>query len=818
MSNPTSTIILYKASNIIPSRNMVVDSLTDYLSTLTKITINDFQYQRHHLEMEIKIDKTEVWQEFEVSYNYDYVSIQNSDSNKVVYYFILEKRQIANSTIGLKLLMDTANTFKWNVDFTPNAKTRVVREHKDRIAKSSPAQVQLLVENTEATDISVDGSEASIKIIDNDTSEYVDIKGYLDGEISIQSGDEGLITINLDTPELVEFFENISNDLTLSVIVVAPPANFYSILLNEKTYTKYNFIRKIDFYSEGLTPVLYKTELGELRKEDNLGEWSLVYRNTEDDESDPSNIIQCFAVSNMEINVAETSAQTITYTDLVDNTYNIFYATGGNVVTITLNNGKKVNIGEWTINGYTYFVVYRNGTTLKYSVVYSLSATRSGSSWNWNTIGNTLLPYNKSFTNFSFDVEELKYFSTTTNPFTNDTTTGSYLTKSITPTYTALLAYPDLDKTDLKLIKIIKIPYFPTNYEYDENNEAIVVDSNWVYNSSYKALNLNILETRFSATIESIVDNPLNVFSLGVLSPSVNDLRSDLYESKLFHSDFYQPKFVYDSFGFVFQLEKIDEDNFNPSSKFTFEFVMTSTINSKFMFKFPEYILKYSTEDYDNILTIARNNEAPIYNSAYTTYLRTAYRYDLKRLEGETTITALNEGKFQGQNFLAAVGMGMAGDAIGAASAIENAAVSFVNTFINLESKQQSIEQRKLQLKNQANSVRGSDDLDLMENYANNIPKLCLYQVSPRIKSLLADLFYYCGYTTDETKIPTLTTRLWFNYLQCELKVSGIGRNIPEEMMENLKQRYANGITFYHKVSGTWNFAQDLENWEVSAL
>ena len=111
MSNPSSTIILYKDTKIIPSRNMVVDSLSDYLATLTKLTINDFQYQRHHLEMDIKIDKTQVWQEFEALNNYNYLSIQNSDSTRVVYYFIMNKTQYANSTINLHLMMDTANTF-----------------------------------------------------------------------------------------------------------------------------------------------------------------------------------------------------------------------------------------------------------------------------------------------------------------------------------------------------------------------------------------------------------------------------------------------------------------------------------------------------------------------------------------------------------------------------------------------------------------------------------------------------------------------------------------------------------------------------------
>ena len=331
-----------------------------------------------------------------------------------------------------------------------------------------------------------------------------------------------------------------------------------------------------------------------------------------------------------------------------------------------------------------------------------------------------------------------------------------------------------------------------------------------------KLLNLNILDTKFSSTIVSSVDNPLNVFNL-IASPVYTDLRNDIYESKLYHSDYYQPKFVYDSFGFVFALEKIDEDNFAPSSKFTFEFIMTSTINSKFMFKFPEYILSLSTEDYDNILSISRNNEAPIYSSAYTTYLMSAFRYDLKALQLSTTqrslqlgASAINTGMGMVENAFDLNYWAMGQKSMGLGSLFAN---FVMNSNKEINSFQANIES----LKNQAVSVSGSDDLDLLEAYSDNRAKLVEYRISDRAYEMVADLFYYYGYSTNEMKIPSLNTRYWFNYIQCELELKDTGSNISQELIENLKQRFANGITILHHHT-TWNFDLDKENWEVSLL
>ena len=126
----TSTLILYKDSKLTPERNLIVDDIADYLSTLTKLTKSDFQFQRFDLEKDIKLDLSQSYQDFNSLYNYNYCSIQDGLTGKIVYYFITGKKQVAESTMSFHLLMDTANTFKNGTDYNLTDRTRVIREHK----------------------------------------------------------------------------------------------------------------------------------------------------------------------------------------------------------------------------------------------------------------------------------------------------------------------------------------------------------------------------------------------------------------------------------------------------------------------------------------------------------------------------------------------------------------------------------------------------------------------------------------------------------------------------------------------------------------
>ena len=803
-----SSIILYKDSKIIPSKNFIVEGIETYLAGLTKITILDYQYLRNDLNLSIKINKTQDFSESIFENNYNYLKVVQGGVN--YYYFVAKKTQIAQSTIVLDLVMDTLNTYPWGTAFSVSPRTRVIREHKDRI-KESP------LFNATLSGLSLSGSSI---IIEANTPFLLEDYDGNTIEVISPTGDriDPYAYINLDIrPTNETDAQTIRNGFIPDTFIFGETRFAFNEGEIEIDSTFKNYERIIDYYSEGITPVLYKQELGNLEDKENLT-WNLIYRNATDDSN---TAIQCFAVpSDGEVKVIIPAKATLTYTDFEDGVHYLFAPWNGVSYSLVDNNGKKYNVRPKTYD-IICKDIRRSGTTLQIRGIHYKGSVRDDGRiilagaytvYSWYTI-----------TSISFELDEIYYYKNVSVPTPSQpgymSSSNGYFS-STTSTSNSLTTLGEVDRVEPKLIKIISIPYFPSNYTYDSENFEMALDETWTYeNTIYSegSLALNDLNVRFSRIVESSIDNPLNVFNLYQISTSPTSLRNDLLESKLFHSDFYQPKFVYDSFGFVFELEKIDEELFNPSEKFTFEFVMTSTINSKFMFKFPEYILKLSTQDYDNILPVSRNNEAPIYNSSYITYLRTAYRYDLKFLSQNTNLawlgiatgtidSVVNSGAGKGNGAMAFYNI-----ASGMTNAITRSIVSLNSNEWNLQSKMEG-------LKNQANSVSGSDDLDLLENYSGNRAKLCLYQVSPRMKNLLADLFYYFGYTTDEIKIPEVNTRYWFNFLSCNLEFTGLDKNISELARDNLVQRYNAGATFLHQHNSEWDFEQIKENWETSLL
>ena len=804
----TSTITLYKDSKIIPSKNFLVEGIETYLAGLTKIIKNDYQYLRNDLKLFIKLNRSQDFVESIYSNNYNYLKVSQNGVN--YYYFIVKKTQVSQETIGLELEMDTANTYPWNTAFSVSPRTRVIREHKDRL-KLSP------LFNATLSGLSLSGS--SIEISKNTPFLLEDRDGNTIEVIS-PTGDrlDPFAYINLDIRPTNETDAQKIRDGFIPDTFIFGETRFAFNEGEIDIEPDKNLVRIIDYYSEGITPVLYKEELGNLESKENLT-WNLAYRNATDD---ANTAIQCFAFpSNGEVKVLIPASKTLTYEDFEDGINYIFAPWSGNY-TLVDNDGVKYNVkaqySKWICKN-----IRRSGTTLQIRGVH-YEGLSTGSKFAYT---NRIVYSWRTITSITFEQEEISYYKNVSIPPQAGTLPELFpdsngFFSSTTSISTTLNTLQNIDRVDPKLIKIITIPYFPSNYTYNEETFEMTTDETWTFESSvYRSLSLNDLNARFSRIVESSINNPLNIFNLYEIQPNANELRNDKYESKLFHSDFYQPKFVYDSFGFVFELEKIDEEKFNPSEKFTFEFVMTSTINSKFMFKFPEYILKLSTQDYDNILPVSRNNEAPIYNSSYITYLRTAYRYDLKYLEQNTGLTYLGA---VGDTINAMTGAYSKGTGKNASvgGALLTAGMGLINTLAssiaNLNSNEWQLQAKKEQLKNQANSVSGSDDLDLLENYSGNRAKLCLYQVSPRMKQLLADLFYYYGYTTDEIKIPEVNTRYWFNFLSCELEFTGLDKNISDLAKDNLIQRYNAGITFLHEHNGEWDFDQVKENWETILL
>jgi hypothetical protein len=337
------------------------------------------------------------------------------------------------------------------------------------------------------------------------------------------------------------------------------------------------------------------------------------------------------------------------------------------------------------------------------------------------------------------------------------------------------------------------------------------------------ALRLLDSNIKLQGTFTGGSSNPFLNLKVSLSSPQLEDLRNmNEIDSKLYHSSFYSPTYVYDSFALKVDLEKCDLAYYidNGVSTNNITFTMTKTINSKFMFTLTDYVCDKSEVNFYNVLPIARNNEEVLYNVPYINFIKTGYNYEIKAKNIQNA-----------SNF---IGLGLSAGSVGVALAMPSAplkaaavvgalvsmAMSVKSTVVSAVQGEENIKQKLTQYSNQASSVSGSDDVDLMSEYCDNRLKYMVYEPTDNMKSLLNDLFFYAGYSSNRMAIPTHNNRVRFDYLECEASIEAAA-SIPQECLAELITCFKNGVVYLHKVSASqdvWDFEQKHENWENSLL
>lgn len=384
---------------------------------------------------------------------------------------------------------------------------------------------------------------------------------------------------------------------------------------------------------------------------------------------------------------------------------------------------------------------------------------------------------------------------------------------------------PNFKLDDSRLLKIIEIPYSPLVVRelllpglHPHTGKFFYDESTWSYDQTtgfLKLINLNSPLERVITFQTSLFDD-LRIFTTKTFLKSSNK-RNLLFESKLYTSEFYYKKATYDSFSFIFELENVKEIPQNTINNKVF-YKVTSTINSRFMFRFDDYNLKYAPEDYSNVLVIARNNEVTIYNNAYVNYVRTGYNYDVKARDRSNAQTIANfalslaptpgltkTGKFN----IAKTIQSVYGNSFSVAQNINNT----INT---IEANNDSFNRKQSEMQAQATSVYGSDDLDLMNAYTGvGKMKLYTYICTDEVRELVGNLFYYTGYTANRFGLPNIDNRTYFDYFAIDpiFKYTGI---LTTDLLNELIAKMKEGVTIIHKkfIEEHSDFNFDFENWE----
>ena len=809
----TSTITLYYKSLINKDKNFILDNpsngkstIENYLGTLEKEVITGFQYIKHSLALSIKIDKSQDYLNMGLdARDLNYIKIQN-DGENAKYYFIVGKTWKSESTIELMINMDTLNSFQFNRDYVLNKRTLVKREHRDRFSAFVPEMSFLWTFNVAI------GHDNEF-FYSNAFLAKSDVISYSYTIVHEDNPGQQAYTLEPWTNE------NGIKGFKMSVITIA-----YSEVTIRVTYQVRALYREIDMKSEEIsTPVYMKKEqkLVEQNGKSTIN-WSLYYKNSNQNDNSP---VDCFLVPDSPLNFDyQASNGELNNNNVPSGKYLVFcseYASGpltfryGDSTYTLSTGGYHGDTDEWNV-----LAVHNNGGTIEVYTCRYIDTDIHGFVGSWTKVytGNITID-NAPSKVYALQRDSLPSAYQWNVDKLYQRSKGTYEINMGGLTSATLQGKSSIDRTDPTNIKIIDLPYSPTTYKQDGNKYEFA--GCWAYDSNAQRMSLSTNDYMFTNEVETDADNIL----LDYIQPLVSgeNLRNQnrfLNDSKLYHSDFYRPKFVYDSFTKIFALEKIlfKKDEEVPQY-FSFTFVASRNIVSKFLFKF-NYTWLYPSEDYPNIVAVARNNEEVLYNSAYISYLKTGYNYDLKSKQRQDVASGFGIG-LNALALISSIVIGVMTEnpiAVGGAVASGIGLVGQITNYAKTTAQNEENIQRKLQeTQNQSISVLNADDIDLLNAYSENKAKICTYEVSPRMKDILNDLFYYGGYVCNEQKIPNVRSRYWFNYVQASLVIEE-SDNLTEEIENDIKEKFENGVTFMHNRFGTFDLKQEKENMETSVV
>lgn len=779
----TSTIKIYKTV-LTPSRNALVDDLDEYLNTEATLTYEDssFQYQKLGLDIDIKINITQ-----DVISNYNlgnYVVI--AQDGKKWYYFIMNTEWKGTKTVNLKLSIDSINTFRNDLTFTD--RTTIQRQHGNRLLNPT-------------------NSNYFIRLVDR-ISEQIPATKELTGQSVINKSNQ-----NFDWYLIYKTRDELTPDNPNN------PIHCYTIASKSIVISK---------TGGGASRTLTPTDLPE-------GQYNYVLRS---DNLSGKVTLSCYAGYSQSTKWDISSRDLIIdseYTVATPTTVNTEYGpapTGYDIAVYRLKNFKFVNAGNNRIDLILDGDFVRNeghqGSQL--NPVFSISSGFVVVSNMPVNAGSDLTLQELNFTRITNDGSIPFQYAQTLITDTMVYNIGTQVTRST-------VAFSSVDKTDSKIIKIIKLPYAPCNVTY--SNGVYNFPSEWQYESGYMRLNDASLSTEFlNENIEKIPVKELFVQKPATISPTaLNNLN---YESKLFHSDFYTFKLVYDSFAKEIQLERYETGLADENYAWTpndvgiwFHFKPTNTINSKFAFRFDTYLTDdsgntdfasyHENTDYEKYLLISRNNEETVFSNDYLNYIRTGYNYDKKSKEEQ-----LNKSWLLGGLQLAA---GVASFAVSAytggvsaaagISLVSGAIAMFASNTYTQVSNERSMQAKLASLAAQSSNVAGADDVDLLSFYNKNRLTVIKYGPIEEQRKALGRMFYLCGYKRDIIDTPNTTSRYWFNFIQCKPVFNEEGITPYNDYIQDVKSRYESGVTVYHHHAGVgtgWDWQQQYENWETYLL
>ena len=562
-------------------------------------------------------------------------------------------------------------------------------------------------------------------------------------------------------------------------------------------------IRNIDRMSEIQGLIKYRISTNTIIGEDNI-KWYLIYANDNSNENAP---VSCYiAPSENVIFYGEHTRYTPSEFN-TGYTADIYLIKENRTLTILTTTNQTITLN--TTDTQTYYISTVNNGTY-FNVIGKGNSTQSYGCKEIGFSGTTHLTfYAASMASELLTMSPSLFIEIckTSDPSKTMLSSGGFTLSSIS----------DVNRTYSTLIKIIECPYEPFTLIASSNGYQIpsgiqVSNTLNLSSSPITLLKLDNLEKDFEAQLNRYYINEYRCSLPAVIQRALT-IKNPIYESKLYHSDFYSLVFNYDSFTKEKSLENIIPSTANVPY-YRIYYKQANTITSNLGFRFDLYNgSRKSTEIFGDYLISKRNNEIPIYNSSYLNYIRNGYNYDLKAKANQAFQNTLNTGLSIGAgvaSMLAGTATGGASTALGI-SLLTSSITSISNLIFNNINANDNLERKLLEAKNTTNSVDASDDLNLLNWYSFNKLLSSTFSISDQQKSNVFDILFKTGYSCNEAGIPNTHTRYRFNFVQCYADFTTKANPVWQAYINDVVRRFEIGVTYFH----TYNdFDQQYENWE----
>lgn len=409
----------------------------------------------------------------------------------------------------------------------------------------------------------------------------------------------------------------------------------------------------------------------------------------------------------------------------------------------------------------------------------------------------------------------------------------------------------DVDREDVRILKIVEIPLPPFAIEVANDNAPTPLPSSWSNIIDYDG-------NDFPASLTSVDDYAykgnelmLDLEDIPHYGNTYNTIaEADIYtttrsfalrpDPKLLNSEFSELKILCDSWSFLIRLENFvlqDPDYFiEDAISLRFNYYVTDNYDGSYLLMAsrdynhpfiettddiahdPTIFKVVFDTDFDLLLLCDRTYEVPIYTSDYLQYVNYGYKYDKQKLDTELESMSASSGISIALSMAGAIGAGIFGGPLGLVAGI-GAVVGTTSSAIIKQIKSATtgnldLQQKLSMLKTQNGNVSGNSKASLLYRY-NSIEvenqerasqyagfRWQLYQPRIDVMRMLDNLFYLTGYACNEIGKPNVHTKLLFDHIECEADFQITNdwkwQGLTIDYIEDAKEKFRQGVTIFH--------------------